>query len=180
MEKSINRNGKFLNPTVTPGKGAMLDMYVCGYVCMPAMAVLLLQRPQLEGLLLFYFCFDKLNLECIELFTTLTKHTDKMEAFQIPIDDDIFGVEVYAQLQKVDMEYICHMKEVSATCIMLYIRQLYSGIKVSNMDTRFAFVNHCSLSENYKTSEASKPGMLASRLEDVKNDQLLLVPCNIG
>ncbi|XP_058195235.1 uncharacterized protein LOC131311701 isoform X1 [Rhododendron vialii] len=37
------------------------------------------------------------NLEYIEIFTTLTKHTDKMEAFQIPIDDDIFGAEVDAK-----------------------------------------------------------------------------------
>lgn len=62
------------------------------------------------------------NLECIDLFAALAKHIDKKQAIQIPLDKDMFGVEVYAQMQKVDMEYICHKKEVSATCIMLYMR----------------------------------------------------------
>lgn len=119
------------------------------------------------------------NLETIGLFAIMVENTSKEDAMIIPLEKDIFGDEVEAHLQKVDMEYICQMKEVSGTCIMLYIRQLYRGIKASNMDRKFVFVNPCLLSGRM-VAEELKPGLLAKRLEDVKEDQLLFVPCNFG
>ncbi|KAH7838044.1 hypothetical protein Vadar_021409 [Vaccinium darrowii] len=119
------------------------------------------------------------NLETIGLFAIFVENTAKEDAMIIPLEKDIFGEEVEAHLQKVDMGYICQMKEVSGTCIMLYIRQLYRGIKASNMDRRYVFVNPCLLSGRM-VAENLKPRLLAKRLEDVKEDQLLLVPCNFG
>ncbi|KAH7842915.1 hypothetical protein Vadar_010575 [Vaccinium darrowii] len=122
---------------------------------------------------------DQKNLETIGLFAIFVENTAKEDAMIIPLEKDIFGEEVEAHLQKVDMGYICQMKEVSGTCIMLYIRQLYRGIKASNMDRRYVFVNPCLLSGRM-VAENLKPGLLAKRLEDVKEDQLLFVPCNFG
>ncbi|KAI8523445.1 hypothetical protein RHMOL_Rhmol13G0074100 [Rhododendron molle] len=120
------------------------------------------------------------NLECIKMYSELVKHVQEGAGYTIPLDKDLFGVEVDVNLQKVDMEAICHMKWLTGTCIMLYMRLLYFNIKASNMDTRFAFFNPCGLSEHYKDGDISKSGMLARRLEDVKNNQLLLVPLNTG
>ena len=61
------------------------------------------------------------NLETIGLFAIMVENTSKEDAMIIPLED-IFGDEVETHLQKVDMEYICQIKEVSGTGIMLYIR----------------------------------------------------------
>ncbi|KAH7847454.1 hypothetical protein Vadar_026240 [Vaccinium darrowii] len=98
------------------------------------------------------------NLETIELFAIVAENTSKEDATIIPLRKDIFGDEVEPHLQKVDMEYICQMKEVSRPCIMLYIRQLYKGIKASNMDRRFVFVNLC-LFIGRMVAENLKPGL---------------------
>ncbi|KAI8556915.1 hypothetical protein RHMOL_Rhmol05G0293600 [Rhododendron molle] len=120
------------------------------------------------------------NLECIKMYSELVKHVQEGAGYTILLDKDLFGVEVDVNLQKVDMEAICHMKWLTGTCIMLYMRLLYFNIKASNMDTRFAFFNPCGPSEHYKDGDISKSGKLARRLEDVKNNQLLLVPLNTG
>ncbi|XP_028066456.1 uncharacterized protein LOC114269344 isoform X2 [Camellia sinensis] len=54
------------------------------------------------------------------------------------------------------MEYICHVKELSVTCIMLYI------------------------SGKIMAGEKSKSVLLARRLEEAMLEQLVLIPYNIG
>ncbi|KAF7152439.1 hypothetical protein RHSIM_Rhsim01G0080200 [Rhododendron simsii] len=44
------------------------------------------------------------------------------EAFTITLDEDIFGANIEVSLQRVDMEYMSQMKELSVTSIMLYMR----------------------------------------------------------
>ncbi|KAF7113226.1 hypothetical protein RHSIM_RhsimUnG0147600 [Rhododendron simsii] len=44
------------------------------------------------------------------------------EAFTIMLDEEMFGANVEVPLQKVYMEYMSQIKELSVTCIMLYMR----------------------------------------------------------
>ncbi|CAL5415884.1 unnamed protein product [Camellia sinensis] len=79
-----------------------------------------------------------INVECgkyqesIQSFVTLVEHIKYDEAIGIPLEKDIFGEEINIQLQRVDMEYICHVKELSVTCIMLYISHLHQVLMASN------------------------------------------------
>ncbi|XP_028085396.1 uncharacterized protein LOC114286429 [Camellia sinensis] len=68
--------------------------------------------------------FEK-KLESIHAFESLVEHFKYDEAINIPLEKDIFGEEISVQLQRVDMECVCQMKELSITCIMLYISGLW-------------------------------------------------------
>ncbi|KAF5943770.1 hypothetical protein HYC85_017847 [Camellia sinensis] len=127
-----------------------------------------------------------INVECrkyqvsIQSFVSLVEHIKYDEAIDIPLEKDIFGVEINIQLQKVDMEYICHVKELSVTCIMLYISHLHQVLKVSNWRKQFVFVNPCIVSGKTMDGEKSKSVLLARRLEEAMLEQLILIPYNIG
>ncbi|GMP37176.1 hypothetical protein CsSME_00008985 [Camellia sinensis var. sinensis] len=66
-----------------------------------------------------------INVECgkyqesIQSFVSLVEHIKYDEAVDIPLEKDIFGEEINIQLQRVDMEYICHVKELSVTFISI-------------------------------------------------------------
>ena len=62
------------------------------------------------------------NLESIQSFTSFVDHLEYNEAINTLLQKDIFVAEIGIQLQRDDMEYVCEMKELSVTCIMLYIR----------------------------------------------------------
>ncbi|XP_028098409.1 uncharacterized protein LOC114298098 [Camellia sinensis] len=127
-----------------------------------------------------------INVECgkyqesIQSFVSLVEHIKYDEAIDIPLEKDIFGEEINVQLQKVDMEYICHVKELSVTCIMLYISHLHQVLKASNWRKQFVFVNPCVVSGKTMAEEKSKSVLLARRLEDAMLEQLVLIPYNIG
>ncbi|CAL5343691.1 unnamed protein product [Camellia sinensis] len=108
------------------------------------------------------------------------EHIKYDEAIDIPLEKDIFGEEINIQLQRVDMEYICHVKELSVTCIMLYISHLHQVLKASNWRKQFVFVNPCVVSGKTMAGEKSKSVLLARRLEEALLEQLVLIPYNIG
>ncbi|THG16573.1 hypothetical protein TEA_017354 [Camellia sinensis var. sinensis] len=103
-----------------------------------------------------------INVECgkyqesIQSFVALVEHIKYDKAIDIPPEKDIFGEEINTQLQRVDMEYICHVKELFVTCIMLYI----SGKTMAR--------------------EKSKSVLLARRLEKAMLEQLIFIPYNNG
>lgn len=76
------------------------------------------------------------------------------------------------------MEYMSQMKELSITCIMLYMSQLYRVIKSANLGRKLFFVNPCAISGT--TKQRSQSALLASLLKDAENDQLVFIPYNLG
>ncbi|GMP78597.1 hypothetical protein CsSME_00034479 [Camellia sinensis var. sinensis] len=106
-----------------------------------------------------------INVECgkyqesIQSFVALVEHIKYDEAIDIPLEKDIFGEEINIQLQRVDMEYICH---------------------ASNWKKQFVFVNPCVVSGKTMAREKSKSVLLARRLEKAMLEQLLIfVTCSI-
>ncbi|XP_028089195.1 uncharacterized protein LOC114289635 [Camellia sinensis] len=127
-----------------------------------------------------------INVECgkyqepIQSFVSLVEYIKYDEAMHIPLEKNIFGEEINIQLQRVYMEYICHVKELSVTCIMLYISHLHQVLKTSNWRKQFVFVNPCVVSGKTMAGEKSKSVLLARRLEETMLEQLILIPYNIG
>ncbi|XP_028081649.1 uncharacterized protein LOC114283036 [Camellia sinensis] len=127
-----------------------------------------------------------MNVECgkyqesIQSFVSLVEHIKYDEAIDIQQKKDIFGKEINIQLQRVDMEYICHVKELSVTCIMLYTSHLHQVLKAFNWRKQFVFVNPCVVSGKTMAREKSKSALLTRRLEEVMLEQLILIPYNIG
>ncbi|XP_028096032.1 uncharacterized protein LOC114295933 [Camellia sinensis] len=111
--------------------------------------------------------FEK-KLESVHAFESLVEQFKYDEAINIPLEKDIFGEEISVQLQGVDMECICQMKELSITCIMLYISHFHQVLKASNLDRRFAFVNPYVVSGKCQTGGNSKSTLIARRLDDAK------------
>ncbi|GMP31741.1 hypothetical protein CsSME_00005828 [Camellia sinensis var. sinensis] len=112
-----------------------------------------------------------INVECgkyqksIQAFVALVELIKYDEAIDIPLEKDIFGEEINIQLQRVDMEYICHV------------------LKASNCKKQFMFVNPCVVSGKTMAGEKSKSMLLARRLEEAILEQvqriLNLVPLDI-
>ncbi|XP_028064774.1 uncharacterized protein LOC114267891 [Camellia sinensis] len=127
-----------------------------------------------------------INVECgkyqesIQSFVALVEHIKYDKAIDIPPEKDIFGEEINTQLQRVDMEYICHVKELFVTCIMLYISHLHQVLKASNWKKQFVFVNPCVVSGKTMAREKSKSVLLARRLEKAMLEQLIFIPYNNG
>ncbi|KAF7116036.1 hypothetical protein RHSIM_RhsimUnG0040200 [Rhododendron simsii] len=96
------------------------------------------------------------------------------------VENDLLGVDVQYHLQKVDMGYICELKELSIQCIVLYMSYLYEVMKASNMHRSFLFVNPYVTSVKNKPGDDSDEALLACRLEDAKSGELVFAPCNIG
>ncbi|KAI8571850.1 hypothetical protein RHMOL_Rhmol01G0151900 [Rhododendron molle] len=61
-------------------------------------------------------------LESLRSFEDYVETVAYKEAFTIALDEDMFGANVEVPLQRVDMEYMSQMKDLSVTCIMLYMR----------------------------------------------------------
>lgn len=61
-------------------------------------------------------------LESFRAFGDFVKSIEPLNAYPIPLDEDIFGANVEIPLQRVDMEHISQMQQLSASCIMLYMR----------------------------------------------------------
>lgn len=62
------------------------------------------------------------NLQSIRSFAFLIENIIYEKAIKIAYEKELFGEEVDFHLQKVDMGYICELKEVSLTCIVVYMR----------------------------------------------------------
>ncbi|XP_058201697.1 uncharacterized protein LOC131316371 isoform X2 [Rhododendron vialii] len=117
-------------------------------------------------------------LESFRSFDDYVETVAYKEAFTITLDEDMFGANVEVPLQRVDMEYMSQMKELSVTCIMLYMSQLYRVIKSANLGRKFFFVNPSAISGT--TKQGSQSTLLASLLKDAENDQLVFIPYNLG
>ncbi|KAF7154216.1 hypothetical protein RHSIM_Rhsim01G0018800 [Rhododendron simsii] len=120
------------------------------------------------------------NLESIRSFASLVKHLLPLKAIEMKVEKDLFGMDVDYHLQKVDMGYICELRELSIQCIGLYMSYLYEAIKASNMHRSFFFVNPYVTSVKNKPGDDSHEALLARRLEDAKSGELVFAPFNIG
>ncbi|KAH7845722.1 hypothetical protein Vadar_005227 [Vaccinium darrowii] len=95
------------------------------------------------------------------------------KAIKIAYEKELFGEEVDFHLQKIDMGYICELKEVSLTCIVVYMSYLYDVMKVPNMHGSFLFVNPYIISAKNKSGDNANATLLARRLKDAKPSELV-------
>ncbi|XP_058185700.1 uncharacterized protein LOC131302926 [Rhododendron vialii] len=118
-------------------------------------------------------------LESIQLFASYAMIMEYEDTMLIILEKGIFGVELEFSLTREDMEFICQFKELSISCIMLYISYLHVAMKETNLDTRFLFINPSIISGKFKAGEVSKATMLSNRLQEAKAGQLVFVPYNL-
>lgn len=120
------------------------------------------------------------NLQSIRSFAFLIENIRYEKAIKIAYEKELFGEKVDFHLQKVDMGYICELKEVSLTCIVVYMSYLYDVMKVPNKHGSFLFVNPYTIGAKCKPGDNANATLLARRLEDAKPGELVVAPCNIG
>lgn len=56
------------------------------------------------------------------MFPSIAKGFDSEKAIKMELEKDLFGEEVDYHLDKIDMEYICDLKDVTVTCVVVYMR----------------------------------------------------------
>ncbi|KAM2554568.1 hypothetical protein TB2_018676 [Malus domestica] len=101
------------------------------------------------------------------------------ETISVDIEKAVFGVSKTVSISREVIMQFMEMKEISATCMIVYMRHLYNKLKESNMVNMVALTDPSSISVGVGDSD-HKSRMLAAGLQNVPSDQVLLVPYNSG
>ncbi|PQM39875.1 uncharacterized protein Pyn_10230 [Prunus yedoensis var. nudiflora] len=123
------------------------------------------------------------NPDSIEVFMKFAmRGVTKDSTFQVNFDDDTFGYHFYIFLTKEDLTCLTSMLELTVSCIILYMRQLYDHMKDEGLLQMFGFINPAivslagNLNNQRKRDERSRN--VADRLVKAKKNQLIIMPYN--
>ncbi|CAL8164196.1 unnamed protein product [Prunus armeniaca] len=101
------------------------------------------------------------------------------ETISIDMEEAVFGVAKTVYISQEDVMQFMEMKEISATCIIVYMRHLYDKLNQSNMVDMVGLTDPSSISVGAGDSD-QKSRVIAGRLQKGSADQILLVPYNSG
>ncbi|MCL7030416.1 hypothetical protein MKW94_009065, partial [Papaver nudicaule] len=89
------------------------------------------------------------------------KLTGSIPFISVPVDAAVFGTDMELYLDLDDVQYMCHMEDLSENCVMAYIRHLYDILMKRGMQHKYEFINPASVSAA-KDADLSK--IITSRL----------------
>ncbi|XP_040367480.1 uncharacterized protein LOC121050691 [Rosa chinensis] len=115
----------------------------------------------------------------VHLLLRLARIMDESIAVSVPMEDGVFGNDHNTFINSNDMIQFCLMQPISTICISIYMRHLWSLLKMKNEDHLYAFVDPGCISNEAGKVEA-RSCALSLRLESAQVDQLILAPYNTG
>ncbi|PRQ38468.1 putative Ulp1 protease family catalytic domain-containing protein [Rosa chinensis] len=95
-------------------------------------------------------------------------------------DEKIFGHPSKTFICKHDINNFVTMKEVSGSCIGIYIRYLYCVLKKTKMVDMVGFMDNTDVGAIGCGSPIERSRAIADRLKRAKRGQIILVPYNSG
>ncbi|PRQ36356.1 putative Ulp1 protease family catalytic domain-containing protein [Rosa chinensis] len=115
----------------------------------------------------------------VHLLLRLVRTMDESIAVSVPMEEGVFGNDHNTFINGNDIIQFCSMQPISTICISIYMRHLWSLLKMRNEDHLYAFVDPGRISNEARKVEA-RSCALSLRLESAKLDQLILASYNTG
>ncbi|KAI3884697.1 hypothetical protein MKX03_016145 [Papaver bracteatum] len=100
--------------------------------------------------------------------------TGSIPFISVPVDSAVFGTDMELYLDLDDVQYMCHMEDLSENCVMAYIKHLYDMLMKKGIQHKYEFINPVSVSAA-KDADLSK--IITSRLMNT-NCEWVFVPVN--
>ncbi|OVA10845.1 hypothetical protein BVC80_7577g2 [Macleaya cordata] len=97
--------------------------------------------------------------------------TGSVPYISVPVDAVVFGTDMELYLDLDDIRYLCQMEDLSANCIMVYMRHLYDKLTLRRLQEKYEFINPASVS-SAKDDDVSK--IITERLQNTKCEWVLL------
>ncbi|XP_057806813.1 uncharacterized protein LOC131021574 isoform X3 [Salvia miltiorrhiza] len=99
---------------------------------------------------------------------------------QFTLDPNVFGNnrEVFVEFDEIHK--MCELEPIAASSICVYIWHLYKECEASNILDRIRFVDPYLVSCDPSVDQNEQAGRLGQRLIGTKNNQLVMMPCNVG
>ncbi|KAI3949450.1 hypothetical protein MKX01_000098 [Papaver californicum] len=102
------------------------------------------------------------------------KLTGNIPFISVPVDSAVFGTDMELYLDLDDVQYMCHMEDLSENCVMAYIKHLYDILLKKGIQHTYEFINPASVSAA-KDADLSK--IITSRLMNT-NCEWVFIPVN--
>ncbi|KAI3903813.1 hypothetical protein MKW92_016772 [Papaver armeniacum] len=100
--------------------------------------------------------------------------TGSIPFISVPVDSAVFGTDMELYLDLDDVQYMCHMEDLSENCVMAYIKHLHDMLMKKGIQHKYEFINPVSVSAA-KDADLSK--IITSRLMNT-NCEWVFVPVN--
>ncbi|XP_026385288.1 uncharacterized protein LOC113280890 isoform X2 [Papaver somniferum] len=100
--------------------------------------------------------------------------TGSIPFITVPVDSAVFGTDMELYLDLDDVQYMCHMEDLSENCVMAYIKHLYDMLMKKGIQHKYEFINPVSVSA---AKDANLSKTITSRLMNT-NCEWVFVPVN--
>nr|XP_048326671.1 uncharacterized protein LOC112489836 [Ziziphus jujuba var. spinosa] len=112
----------------------------------------------------------------VRLLKILSDNLPNDTLYKIAMGLQILGNDTPAYLSKDDINAFCTMDEISADCILLYIRHLHETLRTENKDGMFAFLDPRSIMNHTSKSGEDRAVEIARRWKKTLTHQIWLLP----
>ncbi|XP_057808248.1 uncharacterized protein LOC131022744 isoform X3 [Salvia miltiorrhiza] len=114
----------------------------------------------------------------IALYYVMEKLFKSSRGLQLPIDTELFGVEISLWIVERDLIPFCNMEPITGSSIVAYVFHLYRNMN-KDQAGKFLFVNPFTISHSSKLSIEDRARALSERLLLTTANQIVLAPCNV-
>ncbi|KAL6493365.1 hypothetical protein OROGR_032499 [Orobanche gracilis] len=135
------------------------------------------KRPPKEKMVKSY---SSLPITMKALYCILQPRFNSGQGLHVQLDTAVFGYDINVWILREDFISFCDLEPITGNCIVGYIWHLYKSLQEHEASDKFVFVSPFGISHGVKISHDERTRKLTDMLVVATENQLVLVPCDIG